>query len=61
MHAKIILFLNSILDSIGQKRDKNGVLRMSWSNESQAEFVRRTQCFVEQYNQYNYLGVQVSY
>ena len=45
--------------TIGQQRDKDGIVRMWWSQQSQAEFNRRAQCFINQYSQYNYLGVQV--
>ena len=43
----------------GQLYDKDGVRRMWWSNESQAQFNSRLQCFIDQYNQYTFEGVQV--
>ena len=43
----------------GQQYDKNGIRWMMWSNESQAEFKRRLPCFIDQYNQYTFEGVQV--
>lgn len=47
-------------DNNGQPYDKDGARRMSWSNESQAEFNRRLQCFVDQYEQFTFEGVQVN-
>lgn len=47
-------------DNNGQLYDKDGVRRMWWSNQSQAEFNSRLQCFINQYNQYSVEGVQVN-
>ena len=44
---------------VGQQYDKDAVRRMWWSDESQAEFDSRLQCFIDQYNQYTFEGVQV--
>ena len=44
---------------IGQQFNKDGNRIQWWTNESIAEFERRTQCFVDQYDQYTLQGFQV--
>ena len=44
---------------IGQQFDKNGNRVKWWTDASIRQFQNRTQCFVDQYDQYSLLGVEV--
>ena len=55
----MLLLLISLYYWLGQQYDKNGN-RVNWWNESSiVAFKNRTQCFVDQYNQYEQQGVKV--
>ena len=45
--------------SIGQQFDKNGNRVKWWTDNSIRQFQNRTQCFVDQYDQYSLLDVKV--
>ncbi|KAJ9589999.1 hypothetical protein L9F63_016891, partial [Diploptera punctata] len=47
-------------DSSGWKFDKSGNLRQWWSNSSIAEYMNRTQCYVQQFNDYEIDGFVVN-
>ena len=44
----------------GRKFDKDGNLRMWWSEKAVQAFNDRAQCFVDQYSKYDISGTQVS-
>lgn len=46
----------------GRKYDKNGNLDQWWSNSSVTAFTEKTQCMIEQYNNYHWeeAGLNVS-
>jgi len=44
---------------LGQQYDKNGNRVKWWTDASIADFKKRTQCFVDQYNKYEQQGVKV--
>ena len=45
---------------LGRLYDKCGNKREWWTNSSIAEFNEKTQCFVQQYSEYNMFGYHVS-
>jgi len=47
MQVKFILFILP-----GRQFDKNGNIRNWWSAETLANYLNRTQCFIDQYNNY---------
>ena len=46
--------------SLGQRYDKDGILRPWWTNASVTAFKERQECFVKQYSQYEMFGYHVS-
>jgi len=44
---------------LGQQYDKNGDRKKWWTDKSIAAFKNRTQCFVDQYSQYEQQGIKV--
>ena len=45
---------------VGQQYDQNGERRQWWSNQSLIAFKEKLKCFVDQYNNYTFLGIPVS-
>ena len=49
----------SLVHSTGQQFNKDGDRVKWWTDYSIRQFQNRTQCFVDQYDQYSLLGVEV--
>ena len=47
-------------DDQGREYDKMGILRPWWNNASIERFKQRTQCFVDQYDEFKINGDEVS-
>ena len=45
---------------LGQRYDKDGILRPWWTNASVSAFKERQECFVKQYSGYEMFGYGVS-
>ena len=45
---------------VGQRYDKEGILRQWWTNASIDAFKEKQECFREQYSQYEIFGFNVS-
>lgn len=46
-------------DNEGRRYDKNGRRRMWWTKEAVEAFKKRSECFVEQYSDYEMFGIHV--